>query len=108
MARSMSRLKIRSVYDKTIYQWHFDWHFLQRTEEDCWNLFAEAGYDSEQITVTRDETGIIMNFVWNAGGDPLSRVGGNAWRWRSDVPHVFPRSPRIVDPGVVADGEVAL
>lgn len=50
-------------YDKTPYQWHLDWHFLQRTEEDCWELFRKAGYDLDDMEVTRDDTGIIINFI---------------------------------------------
>ncbi|MDA0660908.1 MAG: hypothetical protein O3C60_19060 [Planctomycetota bacterium] len=50
-------------YDKTPYQWHLDWHFLQRTEEDCWELFNKAGYDLDDMEVTRDDTGIIINFI---------------------------------------------
>jgi len=50
-------------YDKTPYQWHLDWHFLQRTEEDCWELLAKAGYDVSDMEVTRDDTGIIINFI---------------------------------------------
>jgi hypothetical protein len=48
------------------YQWHADWHFYQRTENDCRELFAQAGYDVTQIEMFRDETGIIMNFVARA------------------------------------------
>lgn len=50
-------------YDKTPYQWHLDWFFYQRTEEDCWELFRKAGYAVDDMEMTRDETGIIMNFV---------------------------------------------
>ncbi|TWT47132.1 hypothetical protein KOR42_41300 [Thalassoglobus neptunius] len=52
------------------YQWHVDWYFYQRTEEDCVRLFAEAGYDTKQLEISRDETGIIINFV--AKGSALS------------------------------------
>lgn len=50
-------------YVASEYQWHADWHFYQRTEEECRELFARAGYDVEQMEMFRDETGIIMNFV---------------------------------------------
>ncbi len=50
-------------YVASEYQWHVDWHFYQRTEEDCRNLFAQAGYDVEKMEMFRDETNIIMNFV---------------------------------------------
>ncbi|MEW4487989.1 class I SAM-dependent methyltransferase [Thalassoglobus sp. JC818] len=52
------------------YQWHVDWYFYQRTEEDCIRLFAEAGYDTDQLAISRDETNIIINFV--ARGSALS------------------------------------
>ena len=45
------------------YQWHVDWFFFQRTEGDCRRLFAEAGYNVDEMEMTRDNTGIIMNFV---------------------------------------------
>lgn len=53
-------------YVASEYQWHADWHFYQRTEEDCLRLFAESGYDMEALEVFRDQTGIIMNFVSRA------------------------------------------
>lgn len=54
------------------YQWHVDWHFYERTESDCRELFAAAGYDADAIEMFRDETGIIMNFV--ARGKVLRRI----------------------------------
>lgn len=51
-------------YVSSEYQWHADWHFFQRTEADCLRLFAEAGYEMDQLSMSRDETGIIMNFVY--------------------------------------------
>lgn len=50
-------------YVASEYQWHVDWHFYQRTEEDCRALFTQAGYDVEKMEMFRDETRIIMNFV---------------------------------------------
>lgn len=50
-------------YMASEYQWHADWHFYQRTEEDCRSLFEQAGYDVENMEMFRDETGIIMNFI---------------------------------------------
>jgi SAM-dependent methyltransferase len=49
-------------YDKTVYQWLEDWYFFQRTEQDCRRLYEEAGYDMGRLEMTRDATGIIMNF----------------------------------------------
>jgi hypothetical protein len=50
-------------YDKTEYQWHVDWYFYQRTEEECLDLFARAGYNMSAMEVTRDCTGAILNFA---------------------------------------------
>lgn len=50
-------------YDESVYQWHMDWHFLQRTEEDCRELFRRAGFDLKRQEMDRDATGVIMNFL---------------------------------------------
>ena len=50
-------------YTTPEYQWLVDWFFLQRTEEECRHLFAAAGYDMDELEMSRDETGIIINFV---------------------------------------------
>lgn len=50
-------------YDKTVYQWNVDWFFFQRTVDDCRDLFRQAGFDVEAMDMTRDESGIIINFV---------------------------------------------
>ncbi len=51
-------------YDKTEYQWHVDWHFFQRTEEECRELFRQAGYEMDFMETTRDDTGVILTFIW--------------------------------------------
>lgn len=50
-------------YLSTSYAWHVDWHFVPRTEEDCRRLFAEAGFDTELLEMTRGDSPVIMNFV---------------------------------------------
>lgn len=50
-------------YDHTPYQWHLDWFFYQRTHEDVLKIFAAAGFDTDAMEVTRDETGIITNYI---------------------------------------------
>jgi extracellular factor (EF) 3-hydroxypalmitic acid methyl ester biosynthesis protein len=50
-------------YDKTEYQWFMDWYFFQRTEEEFLQLFEKAGYDMSRIEMTRDRTGVILNYV---------------------------------------------
>jgi hypothetical protein len=61
-------------YDKTPYQWHLDWHFLQRSQEDCLTLFESAGFDTGSLAMSRDETGIIMNFVYRRPVGPIIRI----------------------------------
>ncbi len=50
-------------YSPTIYQWHMDWYFLPRTEEEIRGLFEQAGYDMYGLKMTRDATGSIINFI---------------------------------------------
>lgn len=50
-------------YDETPYQWHLDWFFYQRTQQDVLNLFEQAGFDLGAIERTQDETGIITNYI---------------------------------------------
>jgi extracellular factor (EF) 3-hydroxypalmitic acid methyl ester biosynthesis protein len=50
-------------YMPTVYQWHVDWYFFLRTEEDCRSLFEQAGYDMYDLKMTRDPTGSIINFI---------------------------------------------
>jgi SAM-dependent methyltransferase len=49
-------------YDKTDYQWLTDWYFFQRTEAECRDLFLKAGWRNDELSMTRDSTGIIMNY----------------------------------------------
>lgn len=60
-------------YDKTPYQWHLDWHFFQRTEEDCRRLLAAAGFDLAEMVTERDASGIILHFFCPVGV-PASRI----------------------------------
>ncbi|MCA9075405.1 MAG: class I SAM-dependent methyltransferase [Planctomycetaceae bacterium] len=55
--------KDRLRYNAAVYQWLVDWHFYQRTEQDCLRLYEEAGYDTAHIDVQRDGDGVIMNFI---------------------------------------------
>jgi extracellular factor (EF) 3-hydroxypalmitic acid methyl ester biosynthesis protein len=50
-------------YAKTEYHWLVDWFFLPRTEEECRKLYELAGYDMDALEMTRDATGILMNFT---------------------------------------------
>lgn len=82
-------------YDKTECQWLLDWYFFQRTEEDCRELYRQAGLDPDHLEMTRDATGVIMNFVSRAKGEaPL----------RADLPHERRERPakRAVEPALTA------
>lgn len=61
-------------YDKTPYQWHLDWFFYQRTVEDVLQVYRRSGFDTEKMTLTRDETGIITNFVSRRAPDTIRRI----------------------------------
>lgn len=57
--------KDRERYDKTQYQWHVDWHFLQRTEGEIRSFVEQSG-----LTVTkaeRDPSGIIVFLTLRKG-----------------------------------------
>jgi len=60
-------------YDKTPYQWHLDWHFLQRTQEEIVALFNKAGFDIQDLEITRDVTGVIINFISRQSTKPVFR-----------------------------------
>jgi hypothetical protein len=51
-------------YDKTEYHWLVDWYFFQRTEEEFLALYEKAGYNMDTLEATRDETGIIINYIY--------------------------------------------
>jgi extracellular factor (EF) 3-hydroxypalmitic acid methyl ester biosynthesis protein len=68
-------------YTTPEYQWLVDWFFLQRTEEECRNLFVAAGYDMNELEMVRDETGIIINFIARSKVPAFVRV---------DVPAALP------------------
>ena len=85
-------------YDKTEYQWHVDWHFYQRTEEDCRELLQQGGFVDGGLEMTRDETGVIMNFVGRVKRPSRLRLDIPAERtW--EVPRLEPQ------PGVTGRGE---
>lgn len=61
-------------YDKTPYQWHLDWFFYQRTVDDVLRVYEAAGFNTSQMTLTRDETGIITNFVCERKPTMIRRI----------------------------------
>ncbi|MDX1965930.1 MAG: hypothetical protein SFV23_02055 [Planctomycetaceae bacterium] len=52
-----------NFYDATAYQWLVDWYFYQRTEAECRALLAQAGYPVDELEMTRDDTGSIINYI---------------------------------------------
>jgi SAM-dependent methyltransferase len=65
--------KDQELYDKAVYQWLMDWYFYQRTFEDCRNLFVEAGYDMDQMEVTRSDMAVIVNFIGRSKSGAMVR-----------------------------------
>jgi extracellular factor (EF) 3-hydroxypalmitic acid methyl ester biosynthesis protein len=62
-------------YNAARYQWLVDWHFFQRTEADCLQLFDQAGYDVAGMEMVRDnDLGTIMNFISRVPVAPLLRI----------------------------------
>jgi hypothetical protein len=61
-------------YSETVYQWHVDWYFYLRTEDDFRNLFEQAGYDMYGLKMTRDLTGSIINFIGRKSKPIIIRI----------------------------------
>ncbi len=55
--------KDAELYTTPIYQWVTDWHFLQRTQDDCTQIMEAAGFDLDQLEISRDSSGVIMNYI---------------------------------------------
>jgi extracellular factor (EF) 3-hydroxypalmitic acid methyl ester biosynthesis protein len=64
------------LYSTPEYQWLVDWFFLQRTAEDCQDLFRQAGYDIDELATERDETGIIINYIARSKVGVFARLDG--------------------------------
>jgi extracellular factor (EF) 3-hydroxypalmitic acid methyl ester biosynthesis protein len=79
-------------YDHTPYQWHLDWFFYQRTREDMDKLFAAAGLNVDAMEISRDGTGIIINFVTRQASGIHRRVD-EAETVTPNVTTVAPRAP---------------
>ena len=63
-------------YDETVYQWNVDWFFFQRTVDDCRDLFRQADFDVDTMEMTRDESGIIINFISRVPAGEHYRLDG--------------------------------
>lgn len=66
--------KDMELYDKAVYQWLMDWYFYQRTFEDCRRLFVEAGYDMDEMEVTRSDMAVIVNFIGRTKAGAMVRI----------------------------------
>ncbi len=65
-------------YDETPYQWHLDWFFYQRTQQDVLDLFEQGGFDVDAVERTYDTTGIITNYVFRHASGVSRRVDSAA------------------------------
>lgn len=51
-------------YETFDYHWLVKWHFfLQRSEDDIRQLFADAGVPAERVTAMRDDSGVVLFFI---------------------------------------------
>lgn len=48
-------------YDKNEYQWHVDWFFFPRTEEECRKIVTDSGM--RVVNTERDESGVIIFYT---------------------------------------------
>jgi hypothetical protein len=73
-------------YTTPEYQWLVDWFFLQRTADDCRQLFQQAGYDLDELDSVRDESGIIINYIARSKVPAFVRL---------DAPEAVPAPQRV-------------
>jgi extracellular factor (EF) 3-hydroxypalmitic acid methyl ester biosynthesis protein len=60
----ITSFKDASRYRYQDYHWITDWDgFLQRTEEDFWNIFHNAGFPGSAISESREESGAIVFYL---------------------------------------------
>jgi len=83
------------LYQTPEYQWLVDWFFLQRTEEQCRELFEQAGYEMQELESERDETGIIINYIARSKVPTFARL---------DAPESVP-APQSAELPVRADAD---
>lgn len=83
-------------YDETPYQWHLDWFFYQRTVDDVLNVYQQAGFNTDKMVLTRDRTGIIVNYVSRSAPDCIRRI---------DLAEM-PRSARAKNTRIAKNGQI--
>jgi len=80
--------KDKALYDTAEYQWLVDWYFFQRSADECLELFVKAGFEADQIEVTRSETPVIVNYAARVPASTIRRIDG-----AENIPH--PRSAEL-------------
>jgi extracellular factor (EF) 3-hydroxypalmitic acid methyl ester biosynthesis protein len=88
-------------YDQTIYQWHLDWFFYQRTVMDVLDLYEQAGFDLGNIETCRDETGIITGFFTRRDRVRQLRVDTAETMVRRPTLTLFGNRPTLSAPSMV-------
>jgi len=89
-------------YDQTIYQWHLDWFFYQRTVQDVFELYEKAGFDLGSIATRRDSTGVITNFMTRRNTSRIRRMDAAEPNVRRPTLRLFAPAPVVIHtaPGI--------
>ncbi len=91
-------------YDQTIYQWHLDWFFYQRTVQDVFDLYDKAGFDLGNIETCRDETGVITGFVTRRHPSRQLRVDTSETVVRKPTLRLFGNRPVVMPSAPTTQG----
>jgi extracellular factor (EF) 3-hydroxypalmitic acid methyl ester biosynthesis protein len=93
-------------YDQTVYQWHLDWFFYQRTVKDVLTLYEKAGFDLGNIETCRDETGVITGYFTRRDRMPNLRIDSAESGVRKPTLRLFGDRSRI-HPSMMTSGGTA-
>lgn len=91
-------------YDQTIYQWHLDWFFYQRTVQDVFELYDKAGFDLGNIETCRDASGVITGFVTRRDPSRMRRTDASHSGVRRPTLRLFSQPPMVVGSTSTAAG----
>jgi extracellular factor (EF) 3-hydroxypalmitic acid methyl ester biosynthesis protein len=91
-------------YDQTIYQWHLDWFFYQRTVQDVFELYDKAGFDLGNIETCRDETGVITGFVTRRDPSRQLRIDTAETVVRKPTLRLFNNRPVVIPSAPTTEG----